>query len=148
MAVTTKKTSHKEQNTARQSAATLKEITRAVTPGTTMMINVEGKSLTVPANALKLLEKVLDEMALGNKVEVTSVEKELTTQEAADLLNVSRPHLVKLLDTGKIPFQKVGSHRRVLLKDLQKYNTELRENRERSLQFLVDQAQELGLGYD
>lgn len=112
-----------------------------------MMIRVEGKSLSVPTKAVKLLEKVLDQMALGNSVQVTSIETELTTQQAADLLNVSRPHLVKLLDTGKIPFRKVGSHRKVSLKDLQKYEADLKEIRRKGLDFLVKEAQEMGLGY-
>nr|WP_287938643.1 helix-turn-helix domain-containing protein [Algoriphagus sp.] len=147
MPTTFKKPTTKEQTTAKQSVTALREITSATKQGPTMMIRVEGKSLSVPTKAVKLLEKVLDQMALGNSVQVTSIETELTTQQAADLLNVSRPHLVKLLDTGKIPFRKVGSHRKVSLKDLQKYEADLKEIRRKGLDFLVKEAQEMGLGY-
>ncbi|MCC5625595.1 helix-turn-helix domain-containing protein, partial [Nostoc sp. CHAB 5715] len=65
----------------------------------------------------------------------------LTTQEAATLLNVSRPHLVKLLESGVIPFQKVGTHRRVFLEDVNAYEIQLKQKRKSNLQFLADQAQ-------
>lgn len=67
---------------------------------------VERKSIAMPGKAVKLLEKVLEQMAVGNTVEITSVSDELTTQEAADLLNVSRPHLIKLLETGKFRLKR------------------------------------------
>ena len=74
-------------------------------------------------------------------------EDELTTHEAAKLLNVSRPHLVKLLEEGKIPFHKVGTHRRVYREDVLEYKDHRREEAEEAMQNLTDQAQELGLGY-
>lgn len=86
-------------------------------------------------------------MAVGNTVEITSVSAELTTQEAADLLNVSRPHLVKLLETGKIPFKKVGAHKRVMLEDIRKYDQHLREITRKNLELIAKEAQQMGLGY-
>jgi excisionase family DNA binding protein len=72
---------------------------------------------------------------------------EVSALQAADMLHVFRPHIVKLLEQGAIPFKKVGSHRRILLEDLLKYDQELKQQREKSLQFLAQQAQELNLGY-
>ncbi|MBK7409131.1 MAG: helix-turn-helix domain-containing protein [Saprospirales bacterium] len=72
---------------------------------------------------------------------------ELTTQQASAILQVSHSHLVKLLDSGKIPFNKVGKNRRVLLEDLEKYLRVFQLEREKALQELTDQAQELDMGY-
>lgn len=147
MAPSIHKPSAQDQKVARQSAAALKKITGSAKHQDSMVFQVEGTAISVPRRAVVLLEKVLVEMADGKTVEITSSSKELGTQEAADLLKVSRPHLVKLLETGKIPFIKVGAHRRVLLEDVKKYETVLRETRKKALDLLAQEAQEMGLGY-
>ncbi|WP_162055942.1 helix-turn-helix domain-containing protein [Pontibacter pamirensis] len=104
--------------------------------------------ITLPKKALELLSYILSNMAEGKAISLIPSESEVSTQQAADMLNVSRPHVVKLLEKGAIPFKKIGSHRRILLEDLLKYEAELKEQRSRNLQFLAEQAQELNLGYE
>jgi excisionase family DNA binding protein len=80
--------------------------------------------------------------------QIMPIHAELSTQEIAELLNVSRPHLVELLKQGKIPFRKVGTHRRILAKDVFDYKQLIDEDRLKALNELAAQAQELGMGYE
>ena len=104
--------------------------------------------LVLPTSALRLLVDILGELAIGNAVKVVPVHAELTTQEAADLFNVSRPHLVKMLEEGAIPFTKTGRHRRVRFSDLMAFKQRRDEHSQEAMEALVQQAQELGMGYD
>lgn len=103
--------------------------------------------LRLPALSVRLLANILGQIGEGNAVAVVPVESELTTQQAADVLNVSRPYLVKLLEEGKLPHRKVGSRRRVLLCDVLAYKRAVKEAREKVLDELAAQAQELNMGY-
>ncbi|UCH26326.1 MAG: helix-turn-helix domain-containing protein [Trueperaceae bacterium] len=107
-----------------------------------------AETLTIPAPALQLLQQILQQMATGHAITLTPLQAELTTQQAADLLNVSRPYLVGLLEEGKIPHRKVGSHRRVLSRDVLDYRARFEAQRQEVLRELAKQAQELELGYE
>jgi len=101
--------------------------------------------IRIPAPAAHLLVQILDEMSRGNTVKLIPVHSELTTQQAADLLNVSRPTLIRLLNEGKIEFHKVGTHRRVPFKSALAYKRQSDEERRAALAELVAYDQELGI---
>lgn len=104
-------------------------------------------TLELPGGALRLLVEVLAEIANGNAVTVAPVQAELTTQQAADLLSVSRPFLVGLLEDGKIPHRRVGNRRRVFLSDLLTYKRIDDVERSEIADQLTAEAQRLGLEY-
>lgn len=103
--------------------------------------------LKLPPKVLRLFADLLGSLAQGKGVAIMPKELDITTQEAAMFLNVSRPYFVGLLETGKIPFHKVGTHRRVRFEDVVRYKEERQKMSEEALQKLADQAQELGMGY-
>ena len=103
--------------------------------------------ITLPAGALELLMDILSQMAHGNAVAITQVNAELSTQKAADLLNVSRPFLIKLLEERKIPFRMVGTQRRVLAKDVLQYKAAIDNKRLSVLDQLANEAQKNNMGY-
>lgn len=106
---------------------------------------IDGREdITVPVSALRMLVDILSQMARGNAVTIVPIHAELTTQEAADFLNVSRPFLIGLLEQRKLPFRKVGTHRRVRFDDLLKYQEAATEQRKRTLDELTRLAQESG----
>jgi len=106
-----------------------------------------GDELVLPKAATRLLSDLLMEMGQGHAVTVISTHAELTTQQAADLLNVSRPHLISLLQAKVIPHHKVGAHRRVRLADVCAYKDKFEQQRSAAMDELAAQAQELGFGY-
>jgi len=102
-------------------------------------------TIELPTSAMTMLVEVLGELAAGNAVQIVPVHAELTTQEAANILNVSRPHMVKLLEEGKLPFHKIGRHRRVLFADLMEYKKRRENESLNAMQALADQAQDTGM---
>jgi excisionase family DNA binding protein len=107
----------------------------------------DGAELEIPTSIYKALVAAVAAMAQGNAISIVPVYHELTTQQAADLLNVSRPHLVKLLDSGDIPHHKTGSHRRVFIGDLLRYRDVRDAERRKALADLTRKSAELGLDY-
>lgn len=106
-----------------------------------------GRKFEVPAIAIHALQNVLTCMSQGRTLTIYPEDAELTTQKAADLLNVSRPYLVGLLEDGTIPFHKVGTHRRIRYADLQAYRLSIEKQRQTALQDMADETERLGLGY-
>jgi len=110
--------------------------------------NNESDELVLPGHALQLLLDVLSEMSRGNAISIMPIHAELSTQDAANILNVSRPFLVGLLEKGVIDFHKVGTHRRVLAKDVIEYKQKTDVERMTALDKLTEESQKLGMGYE
>lgn len=109
---------------------------------------VDGdQEITVPISAIKMLVDILNQMAQGNAMSLVPIHAELTTQEAADFLNVSRPYVVKLIEQGELPCHKVGVRRRVLFKHLMEYKERRDQQSMKAVNALSQQAQDLGMGY-
>lgn len=140
--------SPREAELARASGQLLASLARRGRPLTVRVGDAEREeTVELPAGAVKLLVDILEDMASGHAVSVVPRSAELTTQQAADLLNVSRPFLIRLLEEGRIPFRKVGSHRRVRLEDAVRYKREIDTERRKALDALAAEAQSLDMGY-
>ncbi|MFD8590169.1 helix-turn-helix domain-containing protein [Streptomyces sp. NPDC059637] len=112
------------------------------------LLTPDGTVVRLPPAVFDVLAQAVDAMRAGRAITVASLSQRLTTQEAAELLGISRPTLVKLLEKGEIPFEQPGHHRRVRLDDLLAYQTRRRTERERALDELVRRSEELGLYED
>jgi excisionase family DNA binding protein len=124
-----------------QDSAQTREVLSRVTGGQGTPLRLQD----LPPGVSQLIQTLLSEVAQGHAVQIIPVHAELRTQEAADLLGVSRPHLVKLLDEGVLPSWKVGAHRRVRLAELLAYRDRREAAARQAMQDLTDLDQELGL---
>ena len=127
-------------------ATASRELARASKASVSVRLN-DGTDLRLPKAVTPLLVHILTEMARGNAVTLIPIHAELTTQEAANLLNISRPYLNKILDRGEIKHHRVGTHRRIRFEDLEIFRGEREAARLAALDALAVQAQELGMGY-
>lgn len=108
------------------------------------LVGANGEATTIPESVYQVLRQVVHAMALGQAISIAPQEHEMTTQQAADILNVSRPHLVKLLEQEEIPYIKVGSHRRVRYQDLMIYKQRRDTKRSHFLDELIQESQDMG----
>ena len=115
--------------------------------GVPKLVGPDGEEIVLPESVFQLLRQVVYHMMQGKAVFIIPENQELTTQEAADMLNVSRPYLVKLLEQGVIPFIKIGTHRRVRFIDLINYKKQRDAERLRAINEIAQISQDAGL-YD
>ena len=138
-----------EADLARRAAGRL---AARVADGTPLRLRLEGdapeEALELPPSAVALLRDALEALAAGRGVAVVVQEAELTTVEAAEVLGVSRPYLIRLLEERRIPHRKVGRHRRVRADDVMAYKAAIDAEREAVLDRLAAEAQAQGMGYD
>jgi excisionase family DNA binding protein len=111
------------------------------------LVGPNGKTTSIPASVFYVLERVAEVMARGDSITVVPVGKEVTTQQAADLLNVSRQYLVRLLEEGRIPFRRTGKHRRLRIEEVLSFKEKRDKDRRAGLRELSRLTQEFG-GYD
>ncbi len=131
---------------AKETSRLLAPCTQSAAPLSVRVVgSLKEETLRIPAPAVKMLVRILEEMALGNAVTLIPVHAELTTQEAADMLNISRPSLIQLLDEAQIEYRKVGTHRRVRFKSLVSYKRRADAQRRAALAELVAYDQEIGI---
>ncbi|MEO1452051.1 MAG: helix-turn-helix domain-containing protein [Bacteroidota bacterium] len=110
-------------------------------------ISETSEQIKVPLSTLKLLARILEATSQGMPISIVPVATEMTTQAAADLLGCSRPHLVKLLEEGKIPFSRIGKHRRVKFEDIMSYKEKSKVQQRTFLEQMMRADEESGL-YD
>ncbi len=122
-------------------------LSRARRVDLTLTASAGVEHVPLSKRTLELLAEILRQTAAGNAVAIVPVLQDLTTQEAADLMNVSRPFLIALLEKGELPFHKVGSRRRIPLASVLAFKAKADEAREKALDLLAAHSQELKLGY-
>lgn len=142
------KPSKEEQRTAMDSYDALAETIRQLhSQNPEIEIEETEHKIKIPINALKLLADILKEISMGNPVSVVPVAAEFTTQAAAGILGCSRPHIVKLLEEGHIPFTKVGKHRRIKFEDLISYKKDMKAKQKAAIIEIMEADEKDGL-YD
>ena len=125
----------------------IRELNRMLQGGTPALIGTDGEKVELPHVVFCLLKDIVRNMQLGRAIVLIPENQQLTTQRAADLLGVSRPHFVKLLAAGELPYHKAGSHRRIYLRDLVAYQKRRDAERKQALNRIAKEAYDAGL-YD
>lgn len=144
----TKKPSKSEQKIAMESYNALSAVLEQINSEQTEIEIEETKDkITIPSSALKFLSSILKAMSQGKIISLVPVAIEVTTQVASEIIGCSRPHLIKLLEEGKIDFVKVGKHRRLKFEDVLEYKKEIKEQQKKHLTDMMSSDEEIGL-YD
>ena len=137
-----------EVEQAKISSRQIAELTAVAATGPRYSLrDTHGLEIEVSESAFRILTEALNAMARGNAVMLVPIEAEVGTQQAAEMLNVSRPFLVNLLEEGQIPFRNVGRYRRIKYQDILLYQARRVSRRKETMDELVSQAQELNMGY-
>lgn len=112
-----------------------------------MLVGPDGEQITLPTSLFQLLKRIVSHLSHDQAVTIIPINKEVTTQEAADILNVSRPYLIKMLEEEKLPYVTVGTHRRIPLHPLLEYKERRDEERLEAIREIAQMSQDLGM-YD
>lgn len=143
-----KKPTKKEQRVALESYNALAEVLKQISiDNPEIEIEETGERIKIPVRVLRFLAIILKATAQGKPVTVVPVASEMTTQATADYLGCSRPHVVKLLEDGVIPYTKVGKHRRIKFEDLQRYKKAMKDTQRKLLIELMKQDEQFNM-YD
>lgn len=143
-----KKPTKKEQQTAMESYKALSAAIEQLTSKEPEIEVEETKEhIKIPIKALKILGEILKAMSEGQPISIVPLATEVTTQKAAEMLGCSRPFLVNLLETGEIPFYRVGKHRRIKMEDVIKYKKKIKEKQRKRIIEIMHQDEDSGL-YD
>jgi excisionase family DNA binding protein len=137
-----------DQELAKRSLKSFRKLSKLYKNSATsieFVVKDDGVAYELPVSALDSIETILKNLAEGRHSEILSEDQYLTTQQAADILNVSRPFVVRLLEAGKLPFKKVGRHRRVRFSDLKTYQEKQQRIALQNLQKIAEESQKLGL---
>lgn len=136
-----------EQKIAMESYDSLAAVIEQLNAETEIEIEETQDKIVVPLRALKLFGSILKAMSEGKPISIVPLATEVTTQKAAEILGCSRPHLVKLLEEGKIPFVKIGKHRRILFEDVMAFKKQMKAEQKKHLIDMMNSDEELGV-YD
>jgi len=128
----------------------LKDVERLINAAplrSAQLVGPDDERVSIPTSLYEALRRIIPLLVRGDAVSLVPVHQEVTTQQAADLLNVSRPHLITLLDRKQIPFTKVGTHRRIRFVDLMRYKLRRDAERRQAINEMTALAEEFG-AYD
>ncbi len=109
------------------------------------LVGPDGSHVPIPLSVYELLHEIVHHMARGDSITLVPRHKELTTQQAAEVLNISRPFLIKLLDRGEMPYRREGTHRRIALEDVLDYRDRRSAKRQRGIEHLAQRSQDLNI---
>jgi excisionase family DNA binding protein len=126
----------------------LRNVEALAQSGRDLRVSAGDESIELPEALRLVLEQAAHELVRGNRVSLLPLGRMLTTRQAAEMLNISRPFLIQVLERGEIPFEMVGTHRRMAIEDVLRYRAQRSEQRREVLRALSEEADELGIYTD